>query len=154
MPRFPDGLLVIGDALCSPNPIYGQGMTMAAVQALALRDCLRGGAAGLAQRFFHIAARDIAPTWARNEANDRGASASRKRSPVQRLRAQFVRAALKAAGCDTAVTEALLRVTHLIDPPTRLQDPALLLRILHADLRQRFARVHKSDWSERVREAS
>ncbi|OBB98695.1 FAD-dependent oxidoreductase [Mycobacterium sp. 852002-40037_SCH5390672] len=154
MPSFPDGLLVIGDALCSPNPIYGQGMTMAAVQALALRDCLRGGVADLAQRFFHVAARDIGPTWARNEANDAGPSAGRKRSLRQRLRGQFVGALLNAAGCDTAVTELLLRVSHLIDPPTRLQDPALLLRILRANVRRRFARLHKSDQRERVREAS
>src|SRR5439155_959510 len=39
--RFPDGLVVVGDAACAFNPVYGQGMTAAAMGALLLDECLR-----------------------------------------------------------------------------------------------------------------
>ena len=63
MPRFPEGLVVIGDGLCRLNPLHGQGMTVAALQALALRDCLAAGGPDLSQRFFRAAAAQIGPVW-------------------------------------------------------------------------------------------
>jgi 2-polyprenyl-6-methoxyphenol hydroxylase-like FAD-dependent oxidoreductase len=135
MPRFPAGLIAIGDALCNLNPIYGQGMTMAALQALALRDSLRVGTADLPQRFFDAAAGHIAPVWAMNQANDRPPS-TRTRRGLRRPLAKWIgNAALKAAASDVTVAERFLRVRNLIDPPTGLQNPALLSRILLANLR-------------------
>jgi 2-polyprenyl-6-methoxyphenol hydroxylase-like FAD-dependent oxidoreductase len=136
MSRFPPGLLVIGDAMCGFNPIYGQGMTMAALEALVLRDCLRSGNAELAQRFFRATARHIGPTWALNQANDRVPSAiAKRRSVSKRLRKWTVNALLRAVANDITVAERCFRVTNLIDPPTRLQDPTLISRILAANLR-------------------
>jgi 2-polyprenyl-6-methoxyphenol hydroxylase-like FAD-dependent oxidoreductase len=141
MPRFPRGLLVVGDALCSLNPIYGQGMTMAALQALTLRDCLRNGDTEMARRFFAGAARQIGSVWDSNQASERVPSPARARSLHQRLRSQTVKATLIAASHDTSVAERLLRVSHLIDPPARLTDPALLARVATANVRHLLARL-------------
>jgi 2-polyprenyl-6-methoxyphenol hydroxylase-like FAD-dependent oxidoreductase len=136
MPRFPAGLLVVGDAWCSLNPIYGQGMTMAALEALALRDCLRAGRADLARRFFALAAEHIGPVWSGNRVNDGGATSTRRsRSVSRRLRRWTINAVLQAASADVAVAEQLLRVNNLVDPPARMQNRALLPRILFAKLR-------------------
>jgi 2-polyprenyl-6-methoxyphenol hydroxylase-like FAD-dependent oxidoreductase len=135
MPHLPSGLVVLGDALCSLNPLHGQGMTMAAVQALALRACLRAGKTDLPQRFYRAAAEHIGPVWAVNRANDRSPSAADQRASTSRLNSWTQRAALRAASADIAVAERILRVRGLIDPPARLRDPSLFARILLVNLR-------------------
>ncbi|GLE50460.1 FAD-dependent oxidoreductase [Mycobacterium montefiorense] len=140
--RFPSGLVVLGDALCAPDPTYGQGMTIAALEALTLRDCLLSGDAALAQRYFGATARYIGAMWAANRARSRATSPVRDRSSGRaRLQGWVTRAALNAAAHDAVLTERFFRVSNFIDPPSRLQDPALLPRIVWGNLRARFSRA-------------
>lgn len=67
--RLPDGYVVLGDALCSFNPIYGQGMTVAALEAQVLDACLREQCEtrrdwhGFPQRYFRQVAKVIDIPW-------------------------------------------------------------------------------------------
>lgn len=131
MAELPQGLVVLGDALCHLNPMYGQGMSMAALQAVALRDCLEVGLADVPRRFYLAAAKQILSVWTLNRANDRVPSRTAKR----RLRNWMQHAALRAATTDIAVAERVLRVRGLIDSPARLQDPSLWLRIMQVNVR-------------------
>jgi 2-polyprenyl-6-methoxyphenol hydroxylase-like FAD-dependent oxidoreductase len=79
MQKLPAGLLVIGDALCSLDPVYGKGTTMAVLEALVLREYLRDGSEN-PHRFFRAAARHIGPAWAMSDADDTQRRRSRFRS--------------------------------------------------------------------------
>jgi 2-polyprenyl-6-methoxyphenol hydroxylase-like FAD-dependent oxidoreductase len=150
MRDFPAGLLVIGDALCSLNPIYGQGMTMAALEALTLQGYLRDGAAKPLE-FFRAAAKHIGPVWAMNQSRDRVPSAEERRSLRARLTTSAMNYALKTAQHDIVLTERFFRVSHLVDPPSRLQDPALIGRVVLAGRRRRLRSSMRRSWCTTVR---
>ena len=60
---LPERLLVVGDSLCSFNPIYGQGMTVAACQAVALGEAVAAGPDGLGRRYLRAADRIADQAW-------------------------------------------------------------------------------------------
>jgi 2-polyprenyl-6-methoxyphenol hydroxylase-like FAD-dependent oxidoreductase len=129
--RLPDGLIAFGDALCSFNPIYAQGMTVAARQALALRGCLARGAAGLPRRFHRRAAREVDPAWKVVASSDLRIPAveGARPAPVRAVNAYMARL-LTGARRDPRLSEAFLRVAYLVDRPERVMRPAILLRTL------------------------
>jgi 2-polyprenyl-6-methoxyphenol hydroxylase-like FAD-dependent oxidoreductase len=118
MDRFPAGFLVFGDAICSTNPIYGQGMTVAALEATALQDCLADGGDDLGRRFFAAAAEHIGPMWASNQFNDLYMDSGDPDHAASKELLDFREAVLSAAESSSALTEKLYRSMNLVDPPT------------------------------------
>jgi 2-polyprenyl-6-methoxyphenol hydroxylase-like FAD-dependent oxidoreductase len=129
--RLPEGFLVLGDALCSFNPIYGQGMTVAALQALALRDHLRPGDAPPTGPLQRALARATDAPWELTLGADLSVpEVEGPRSPAQRLMGAYVTRLQAAAAHDPVLAQAFVRVTGLVDPPTALMRPAIALRVL------------------------
>jgi 2-polyprenyl-6-methoxyphenol hydroxylase-like FAD-dependent oxidoreductase len=136
--RFPEGYLVVGDAVCSFNPIYGQGMSVAALEALTLRECLRAGpAAGLARRFFAKAARIVDIPWGIAVGADlRFPGIHGARTAKVRLVNAYLARFHVAAATDPVLGGAFLRVVNLMDRPESLLGPSIALRVLRGNLRR------------------
>ena len=136
--RFPSGLLAIGDSICSFNPIYGQGMSVVACEALVLRDCLKRGEAWLWKRYFRRASRVVDAAWNTAVGADLAMdSIEGPRSVVGNLLNRYVALVFRASVHDPRVARAFLRVAHLLAPPPSLLAPAVVARVCHALWRQR-----------------
>lgn len=133
--RFPEGLLVLGDAFSSFNPIYGQGMTVAVLEALALRDCLSEGASGLAARFFRRAAALVDTPWSIAVGGDlRYPEVVGPRSPLVRFVNWYLGRLHVAARRRPEPADAFLRVANLAAPPASLLGPRVALAVLRGCL--------------------
>lgn len=141
MRRFPDGLLAIGDAICSFNPIYGQGMSVAALDAVALRECLRRGVNDLPRRYFRATAKAVGVAWRTGAVSDLAfPEVQGRRTPSMRITNRLVDRVLAASESDTVIGTQFFRVTGLLDPPTRLLRPSFLYRVAAVNRRDRQGR--------------
>jgi hypothetical protein len=134
--RFPDNYLVFGDAICSFNPVYGQGMTVAAEEALTLHQCLRAGSTGLARRFFAAAARIVDIPWDIAVGNDlRHPDVKGARPPAMRFINWYIGKLHLAATRDSTLATAFLKVVNLMMPPSSLFSPAVVRRVWRGNRR-------------------
>ncbi len=151
MRRTPEGLLVVGDAVCSFNPIYGQGMTVAAIEATVLRDCLHRGDHNLNRRFFRACAREVRVAWQTAVGSDLALPEVTGRRPLSiRISNAFLEPVMSATESDPVVAGQFMRVIAMVDPPTRLLRPAMLFRVLRANLpRPGGVPADKHEWKEK-----
>ena len=135
--RFPEGLLVFGDALCSFNPIYGQGMTVAALEALALHDETQVDLQGLAKRFFARAATIIETPWTIAVGEDlRYPEVDAPRSPAVKFINWYIGKVHIASRTDTVVCNAFHKVSNLLEAPPSLFAPSIVARVILANLQK------------------
>jgi hypothetical protein len=116
-------------------------MSVAALQAAALRDSLAGGHRGLARRFFRATVKPVDMAWQQAIGADLSLPqvAGPRPLPVRVINA-YIKRLLTAAERDPAVAEQFFRVAALQDPPSRLFRPAPALRVLIGNLRHSRAR--------------
>ena len=138
--RQPANFLVTGDAACAFNPVYGQGMTAAALGALALDESLReqrrrragGETGGLARRFQRRLAKANAAPWLLATGEDfryRGVEGSAP-TAATRLTHRYLDGVVRLATRDEVVRRVLLEIMHMLKTPPALFHPRVSLRVL------------------------
>jgi len=129
--RFPGGLLVMGDAVASFNPIYGQGMSVAALEALALRRHLEHGTAPRPRNWFRELARVVDVPWDIAAGGDLVfPGVQGRRTAKVRLVNAYLARLHAAAAHDADLAGAFLRVAGLVAPPGSLLRPGVAARVL------------------------
>ncbi|QNJ95229.1 FAD-dependent monooxygenase [Mycolicibacterium fluoranthenivorans] len=137
MKRFPQGLLVFGDAICSFNPVYGQGMTMAAIESTILRECLRRGDRDVSRRFFRASARRLRVAWQTAVGSDLSLPELAGPRPLSmRLSNAYLDRVMRAAETDIDIAVQLFRVTGMMDSPVQLLRPDFMARVARVNLRR------------------
>ncbi|HEU0294194.1 MAG TPA: FAD-dependent monooxygenase [Anaerolineales bacterium] len=143
--QYLEGFLVFGDAVYALNPVYGQGMTVAALGAMAMDKCLReqqaahpdGDLSGLAECFQKRLATVIAGPWQMATGEDRRWNVDENVTPPDfptRMMQNYMVKLLRVALIDKTVSEAFFQVQQMTAPPTLFFQPNILWRVLSARL--------------------
>lgn len=143
LPRYLEGVLALGDAVYALNPVYGQGMTVAALGAAALDELLGGlghhpadDATGLAHRFQRRLAKVNAGPWQMATGQDLrwpSAGADYRPDPITRLVQGYFGRVLAAMVENGEIAAAFARVQNMLASPASLFHPRIVWQVLHSD---------------------
>jgi 2-polyprenyl-6-methoxyphenol hydroxylase-like FAD-dependent oxidoreductase len=139
--RWPENFLVMGDAACGFNPVYGQGMTAAALYANVLAESLRSlkdGSlpAGWSKRIQTRLARVVAGPWLLATSDDYRypETIGRRTDWVTRISQGYMDRVLRLANHDQQVFTAFFSVIHLLRPVSYLFNPVIVLKVLRSSI--------------------
>lgn len=138
--RFPENLLVMGDATCSFNPVYGQGMTAAALAGLTLADCLKQkklgqssqNLLGLSRSFQKRLAQVNEIPWLMATSEDLRWSTTIGAKPDLKMRLMhgYIEKVIGFGCHDNQVYQTFIEVAHMLKQPTALFTPKVFLKVL------------------------
>jgi 2-polyprenyl-6-methoxyphenol hydroxylase-like FAD-dependent oxidoreductase len=129
--RFPRRYVVTGDAVCSLNPVYAQGMSVAIREARALGPILdKHGLDRVGPHFFESTKRTIDQAWTMAAGADLGYPAVQGPRPAQwRLINAYFNRLLRVAHRDPVVAKAFMEVNGMVTPPQHLMRPRIVSRV-------------------------
>ncbi|HEX8868281.1 MAG TPA: FAD-dependent monooxygenase [Lentzea sp.] len=127
--NWPGGLVALGDSVCAFNPVYGQGMTVAALEALELRKLNDFGAASC-RRFQRAVAKQAAGAWSMSSGADLGwTGVTHAPGPVERFQGWFMAKWFVAITYDPELFKRFFKVIHMMASPASLMNPLLFRRL-------------------------
>jgi 2-polyprenyl-6-methoxyphenol hydroxylase-like FAD-dependent oxidoreductase len=135
--KLPGGFIAVGDAVVSFNPIYGQGMTTAAmaIELLATLLAARVDSASLSSTYHRRLAKLLAPAWTQTTTEDlRFPGTEGKRSMSHKMAYAYVDRLFVLSKTLPDVKLALFKVLGMIEPPGYLFQPKLMWRVLRTGL--------------------
>ncbi|HSL56011.1 MAG TPA: hypothetical protein VK868_16515 [Pyrinomonadaceae bacterium] len=139
--ELPENFLLLGDAVCAFNPVYGQGMTIAALGALTLRNTLRQDASlrGLSRRFLKRLGKVNKAPWllATGEDYRYADTTGHGASLMTKFMHRYMNHVLELATRSVAVRGVLLRAFSMLVPPTALFHPRIAFRVLAQVVKER-----------------
>jgi FAD dependent oxidoreductase len=131
MPRLPEGFLVMGDAVHSPNPVYAQPITITAIATIILMRHLRRSTPPHPVDWFKDVGRVIDGAWEITTASDLAYPETEgERTTRLRMANAFVTQLRNAALHDGDLAEAFLRVAGLVDPADALMRPGIFFKVM------------------------
>jgi 2-polyprenyl-6-methoxyphenol hydroxylase-like FAD-dependent oxidoreductase len=134
--QIPDGFAVMGDGMCSFNPIYGQGISIAALEAVALRRHLERHGRIRSRRFHRQLARLLRSPWQMATGADLSFPGLEEGpGRLQRVLGAYINRVHAAAAHDETVACSFVYVAGLVDPPQKLLRPLVVSRVLRASRR-------------------
>ena len=137
--RVPDGFLAVGDSACAFNPVYGQGMSVAAMTAAEIDRGLQshraltfGDLAGVCAGLQRVVARLNAGAWmvATGEDLRFPRTEGGRVTSADRVVRRYLDRVVLAAASDPVANAAFTDVVTMTAPPTSLMRPRLALRVL------------------------
>ncbi|MDO8290286.1 MAG: FAD-binding oxidoreductase [Parvibaculum sp.] len=146
MKNLPSGLVAIGDALCSADPVSGLGMTKALLELNELRSLLRAGEPNnvhLVRRYYRRVEKIADRAWfVIREQNLRYPwikDVEKKRPFYFRLHNWYVDRIFELLHEDADIYRLYLSVTHFIAPPAVLMRPSVLAKVLKAWIKKKIS---------------